>query len=316
MKISGFTFIRNGEKLYYPFRESIESILPICDEFVVAIGKGDDDDHTREMIAAIGSPKIKIIDTVWDTEKWSGGSIYAAETDIALSHCTGDWCFYLQADEVIHEKDLEVIKRRCEQLLDDKRVAGLIFRYKHFWGDYEHYNQSHAWYPNEIRIIRNLPDIHSWVDAQSFRRFDDYKHPHQTEGTHKLRVARVDADIYHYGWVRPPRLMRTKQKVMNTAYWGNENTEKKFVEKTVDFDYGPLQKCDVFTGTHPAVMNEIIGKMDWKDQLQYSGDADPNREPHKHERFKYRFLTAIENNLLGGRGIGGFKNYDIVKGIK
>jgi hypothetical protein len=103
---------------------------------------------------------------------------------------------------------------------------------------------------------------------------------------------------------------------MNTAYWGNEDTEKKFIEKTVDFDYGPLQKCDVFTGTHPAVMKNMIAKMDWKDQLQYSGDADPNRELHKHERFKYRFLTAIENNLLGGRGIGGFKNYDIVKGIK
>lgn len=315
MKISGFTFVRNGEKLYYPFRESVESILPICDEFIVVIGKGDDDDHTREIIASIDSPKIKIIDTVWDTEKWSGGSIYAAETDLALSYCSGDWCFYLQADEVVHEKYLDVIKSRCEQLLDDKRIEGLLFKYKHFWGDYEHFNQSHAWYPNEIRIIRNLPNIHSWVDAQSFRRFDYYKHPHQKEGTHKLMVAKVDAEIYHYGWVRPPHLMRTKQKIMNTAYWGNEDTEKKFIEKSVDFDYGPLQKSDLFEETHPAVMNEMMAKMNWKDQLQYSGNINPNRELHKHEKNKYKLITAIENKILGGRSFGGFKNYKLVKGV-
>lgn len=315
MKISGFTFVRNGEKLYYPFKESIESILPICDEFIVAVGQSDEGDRTREIIASIDSPKVKIIDTIWDTEKWSGGSIYAAQTDLALSHCTGDWCFYLQADEVVHEKYLDIIKNRCEQLIDDKRIEGLLFSYKHFWGDYEHYNQSHAWYPNEIRIIRNLPNIHSWVDAQSFRRFDEYKNPHQTEGTHKLKVAKVDAEIYHYGWVRPPQLMRTKQKVMNTDYWGNENTEKKFIIKSIDFDYGPLQKCDIFKGTHPAVMKEMIAKMDWKDKLQYEGDADKSREMHKHERFKYRFLSAIENKLFGGKNIGGFKNYELVKNI-
>ncbi len=312
MKISGFSFVRNGVKLYYPVKESIESMLPICDEFIVAVGKGDEDDNTREIIESINSPKIRIIDTEWDTKKWSGGSIYAAETNLALSQCTGDWCFYLQADEVVHEKYLEVIKKRCEQSLNNDIVEGLLFQYKHFWGDYEHYNNSHAWYPNEIRIIRNRPDIRSWVDAQSFRRFELPKTPNQ-DNTHKLKVARVDAEIYHYGWVRPPQLMRTKQKVMNTAYWGNEDTEKKFIEKTVDFDYGPLQNCDVFSDTHPAVMKEMISKMDWKDKLQYSGDADPTREPHKHERFKYRMLSFIENKLLGGRGIGGFKNYDLVK---
>jgi len=66
MKISGFSFVRNGIKLYYPVVESIKSILPIVDEFVIAVGKGDDDDTTREQIAAIGDPKIKIIDTVWE----------------------------------------------------------------------------------------------------------------------------------------------------------------------------------------------------------------------------------------------------------
>jgi hypothetical protein len=315
MKISGFSFVRNAEKLYYPLKASVESILPICDEFVIALGKGDDDDHTKEILESINSPKLKIIDTVWDTEKWKGGAIYATETDTALQHCKGDWCFYLQADEVIHEKYLDVIRNRCEQLLGDDRVEGLLFKYKHFWGDYDHYNQSHAWYPNEIRIIRNLPNIHSWIDAQSFRYYDEYKHPHQKEGTRKLNVASLDAEVYHYGWVRPPRLMQTKQKVMNTAYWGNKDTEKKFIERTVDFDYGPLNMSNLFRETHPKVMKEMIEKMSWKDELQYDGKPDPRRELHKHERFKYRFLSFLENNLMQGRSIGGFKNYNLLKNV-
>ena len=32
MRVSGFTFIRNGTMLGYPFVESIRSALPLCDE--------------------------------------------------------------------------------------------------------------------------------------------------------------------------------------------------------------------------------------------------------------------------------------------
>ena len=37
MKVSGFTFLRNAQKLGYPFAQSIRSILPIVDEFVIAL---------------------------------------------------------------------------------------------------------------------------------------------------------------------------------------------------------------------------------------------------------------------------------------
>ena len=61
MKISGFTFVRNAGKLYYPIRESIESILPLVDEFLIAVGDNDSDDTTIEEIQNINSDKIKII---------------------------------------------------------------------------------------------------------------------------------------------------------------------------------------------------------------------------------------------------------------
>lgn len=292
MKISGFSFARNAQKLYYPVVQSIRSILPVCDEFIIAIGAGDEDDHTLEMVRSIGDPKIKIIETVWDEKENSSGRILSQQTNIALEQCTGDWCFYIQADEVMHEKYLQVVYDRCKQFLNDNRIDGLLFDYKHFWGDFDHHHISHAWYPREIRIIRNNRGIVSWLDAQSFRREQQ-----------KINVALAHAEIFHYGWVRPPYLMQTKNKCLK-KFWGEQDTEEKD-----HFDYGSLQKVPRYTGTYPEVMKEWIAAMNWKDQLQYSGKS---KVKNKHERLKYRILTFLEQKLLGGRQIGGFKNYRLV----
>jgi len=306
MKISGFSFVRNGVSLYYPVVESIKSILPICDEFVVAVGKGSENDTTRQEIAAISDSKVKIIDTVWEEEYYKAGIIYALQTDLAKNACSGDWLFYLQADEVVHEKYLPVIKNRCHELLNKEEVEGLIFKYKHFWGDYDHYHDGHGWYPYEIRIIRNLPSIHSWKDAQSFRYFNDYINPSQEKGTRKLKVAFANAEIYHYGWVRPPHLMQNKKKVMDSFYWGKKAVDDIYKEAPEHFDYGPLDRIAIFTENHPKVMEKRIKLIDWKDKLQYSGKPNPYRGKQKHERLKYRILSFIEKRLLGGKQIGGF----------
>lgn len=315
MKISGFSFVRNGSKLYYPITEAIRSILPICDEYIVAVGKGDEDDTTRDDILAINDPKIKIIDTEWDEQYWKRGAINAVQTDIAKSHCTGDWCFYLQADEIVHEKYLQTIRDRCEELLDRKEVEGLLFGYVHFWGDYYHYHKSHGWYPYEIRIVRNLPQIHSWQSAQSFRWYDYYESTHQEKGTRKIRVAKVDAKIYHYGWVRPPRFMQNKRKALDSVHLGRQKAEQEYALQKSEFDYGPLDRLAEFKDTHPKVMHERIKAMDWKDKLQYSGKPDKSRQPHKHEKFKYRFMSWLENNFNSGKQIWGFKNYEMLKDV-
>jgi len=312
LKISGFSFIRNGIKLYYPVVEAVKSVLPIVDEFVIAIGNSDDDDNTREEIEKIGDPKIKIIDTVWKDEDRKGGRIYALETDTAKNICKGDWLFYIQSDECIHEKYLPVVEKRCKELLNNKNVEALVFRYKHFWGDFNHYHSGHGWYPREIRIVRNLPEIHSWMDAQSFRYFENYENPHQQEGTRKLNAALVDAEIYHYGWVRPPGLMQNKRKIMDSNYWNSKKVEEMHRNSPDEFDYGPMNLLTEFKDTHPDVMREFIKKFDWGDKLQLSGKPNEFREKHNHEKLLYKFLSVIERNLLSGNHIGEFKNYELI----
>lgn len=311
MKISGFTFVRNATKLAFPFKESVLSILPLVDEYIIVYCEGDEDDQTRAIIEEISSDKIKIIEATWDPKTYYSNTLYAQLTDIAKEQCTGDWLFYLQGDEVVHERYHSIVKEACEYYLSKAEVEGLLFDYKHFWGDYDHYFSHHGWYPREIRIIRNLPEIHSWRDAQSFRIYEHFESSAENylkkAGTRKLKVAAIPCEIYHYGWVRNPIKMRTKQNSM-IATLDPDSVEP--VELTVD--YGPLNGVPKFIGSHPQVMKERISKIDWKEALQYTGSPDPSRPKYKHEKLKYKIRSWIEITLLNGREIGGFKNYRLV----
>ncbi len=306
--------MRNTDKLYYPFVESILSILPIVDEFVIALGKGDVDDRTEELVTRINSNKIKIINTEWDLKNNIGGTEYARQTDIAKKYCQGSWLFYLQSDEVIHEKYLPIIQKYCNTYLSIAKVEGFAFHYKHFYGDYDHYIESHAWYAHEIRIIRNVTNIHSWKDAQSFRYIPDfdYRDYYQSENTRRLNIIQLPAEVYHYGWVRPPQLMQTKTRIMKKAYHDPNQVDSDFDKKSLDHDYGAISLLDKFDGTHPKIMQDFIAKFNWKDKLHYERGYKPQRDLYKHEKIKYRFLSWLEKRILKRR-IFGYKNFNELK---
>lgn len=315
MKISGFTFMRNTAGLYYPFRESILSVLPIVDEFVVALGQGDDGDATEAMLLEMQEPKIAILKTEWDTSRFSGGTVYAQQTDLAREACSGHWLLYLQSDEVIHEQYLNTITNVCSQYLEDEHTEGFLFRYRHFWGDYRHCVVSHAWYPSEIRIIRNRPDIRSFADAQSFRAFTAFNgvNYRDLKNSRHLRVRRIPAEVYHYGWVRPPSMMKRKSVVMDGYYHNPEEVQRRHADKPEPFDYGNMCDYSLFEGTHPRVMECFMQKFDWGNTLHFEPDYKPSRPSLKHERFKYRMLTAIEQKVLRGKQLFGYRNWKVIR---
>src|SRR5882672_3291665 len=148
MKVTGFTIIRNAIKYDYPVVEAITSILPVCDEFLVSVGNSED--GTMDLIKKINSPKIKIMESIWDDKLREGGKLLSLETNKVFDAIdkSSDWCFYIQSDEVIHEKYLESIGRAMEQFKDDKTVDGLLFNYTHFYGNYNFVGNSRSWYRN------------------------------------------------------------------------------------------------------------------------------------------------------------------------
>jgi hypothetical protein len=281
MKVSGFTIIRNAVKNDYPVVEAITSVLPICDEFVVAIGKSDD--ATYELIKNIPSDKIRIIQTVWDETLREGGRTFALETDKAFQAISADsdWCFYIQADEVLHEKYYDTVRDAMIRFKDDKSVDGLLFNYK---------GESWQWYRREIRIIRNNKNIFSYKDAQGFR-----KKPNQ-----KLNVKLIDAYIYHYGWVKDPRLM---QKKINNWYkfYRDDSWINNHVVPDQEFDYGNVSSLELFTGSHPEVMLPRIERKNWK------FDYDISRKKYSTKEKMKRFISF----LIGYR-IGEYKNYKLI----
>jgi hypothetical protein len=284
MKVSGFTIIRNAIKYDFPAVEAISSALPLCDEFVVAVG--DCNDGTLELIQSINSPKIKIVRTVWEEEKYRSKNleILAVETNKAFKEISADsdWAFYIQSDEALHEQYLDNTYKAMQQWKDNERVEGLLFNYKHFYGSYDYVGASPRWYRKEIRIIRNRADIFSYKDAQGFRKLPN----------DKLSVKQIDATMYHYGYVRDPKKLAEKMNFNQAMHSDDPNKMMHF------FNYDEVDALYKFDGTHPKVMQERIDKMGWK------FDFDPS---FNKLRLKDKFKLFTEK--LTGKRFGEYKNY-------
>jgi glycosyltransferase involved in cell wall biosynthesis len=278
MKVSGFTFLRNGQKLGYPFVESIRSVLPIVDEFVIALGPCDDD--TERMIKAIGDPKIRIIPTAWNERIRSDysvkGFVYGQQKSIALFNCTGDWAFYLEADEVLHENDLPLIRAAMEKHLADGRVEALAFDYLHFYGNKNTIAWSPGWYRSEVRIIRNT--IPAWSsEALFFNVVEGHKKSRYP------RAAHTGATIYHYGWVRSEAQMDLKSASVQ-KFWDDRTLPKMDYSKV---DAAVLRE---FTGPHPKAVT------DWLPPAEGLFRADPDYRPTRRDK-KHRFMLKLERRF-------------------
>ena len=258
MKVSGFTFVRNAVKYDYPVVESIRSILPIVNEFIVNVGRCDD--GTLELIRSIGDPKIRIVESVWDETLRKDGLIYAQQTNIALSHCTGDWAFYIQADEVVHEDDLPVIQEAMRRHLGNPEVKGLLFRYLHFVADY--WSTNPWFYHKAVRIIRNNGEVESCGDAVGFHLKATQQY---LQSGPKERIPYSGAHIFHYGWVKDPETLLAKKKEQAQKHHGDSlppDQVKQLAQSTFLFeDYAVLKE---FSGSHPAVMaNRLRSSRRW-----------------------------------------------------
>ncbi len=291
MKVSGFTFIKDAITYDYPIVEAIRSIIPLCDEVVVAVGQSQDD--TLELIKGIDPKVVKIVQTTWDESLRESGRVLALETDKAFQHIApdADWAFYIQGDEVIHEKYLNTIYEAMVRDKDQPKIDGLLFNYLHFYGSYDYIGASSNWYPHEIRIIKNDPSIYSYRDAQGFRKGDNQK----------LIVRPIDAFVYHYGWVREPQAMQRKQENFN-KYWHDEVWMEKNVIKATEFDYGrQVRALQLFDGEHPAVMKERIATKNWV----FDCDISFTKKTVK-DQFKFFLRKNFGINI-------GYQNYVVKK---
>ena len=298
MKISGFSYVRNGFDYGVPFIEAIQSALPICDEFIIAVGDSTDD--TRQAILNLNSDKIKIIDTIWDSNLKTGGQIFAQQTNIALDQITGDWAFHIQADEVIHETQIMNIKNAIKKYDTNPKVEGFILPFLHFWGGYNYCRNTRRVHNFEVRVFRNNLGVRSYRDSQGFRKYksiEDYQNG--IDKGKKLRVKLVEATVYHYNGVRPPLSFRKKAQMFGEQYHDKEAVELQLAKS--NYNWHNVDRVILFNGSHPCYMQEKVNHQNW----EYTFDKSKAKW-----KLKDRFIQPIEDFI--GFKIGEYKNYQLI----
>ena len=286
--LSGFTIVRNAVKLDFPIVPALRSVLEVCDEVVVNVGKSEDE--TRDLVASVKDPRVRIIDTEWDFTKKN--VMLSIETARAMAACRGSWGIYIQADEVLHERGAHLLKEKVAEWDGDSRVEGLLVKYQHFYGGFDTVAASRRWYRREVRCVRLGTDIRPYQGAQGFRVGPNYR---------KIRARVTEAEMFHYGWARPAKAIKQKLEISKTIYpWGGDRFDKEQARGYLEWI--PLLKA--FTGTHPAAAHEWIAPRA-QDPERIIG---PRRFKLEHLRF---YLSDWIERLTGAR-LFEFRNYELV----
>lgn len=277
MKISGFTIAKDAIKYDYPLKECIFTLLNLCDEVIIVVGKSSD--GTLEEVKKLKNDKLKIITTSWD--ETLGYKVFSQQTNIAIENCTGKWGIYLQSDELIHEKDFEKLRFYIEQADSDNNIEGLLFNYRHFYGSYCLLNESRRFYRNEVRAIRLGIGIQSYNDAKGFRR-----------NNKKLIVKAIPIYIYHYGWARDPLKMGKKYYDFQ-RFWHPEEEIKKIAMSENNI-YHLINNYNLipYQDSHPFIMQERIRNSKWSEtnfQLYYH-----SKKRLTIKRVFFSFLAYLE----------------------
>ena len=197
MKLSIYTFVKNG--LFYDFHvvAMLRHHLPLADEIVV--NEGNSDDGTYEAICAI-DPKIRVQRTNWD--KAAPDTWHRQFKNEARRLCTGDWCILLDCDEFIPEWEFERLRSFLERT--DKHIVPV--RFTHFYGNYRVYLRTLPQIvpATGLRIHRNLPDIEVWGDGANVR----FKGSHDAGS-----LASETFEVHHFGSVRRAARLRQKWRI-------------------------------------------------------------------------------------------------------
>lgn len=262
MPLYGFSFLRNAIKFDYPFRESLQSLAAATDAQLLALGRSED--GTENAIAALQKdlPRLQVLPTVWDDALKTGGLILSQQTNVALNALRAEsqkesnaWGLYLQADELIHERDIPQIR----QDFSDAEAQGcdvVVFRYIHFWHSFDRIAINKKWYSEEIRGVRLHSETESWGDAQSFRRW--------------RRRFYSDVPIYHYGHVKDPNAYQQKiQYFVELHHDQDANAKRRSLAKEAR-----PQEAIPYRGSHPQWIRSKVPVQKKTQQLLFWTD-DP-----------------------------------------
>lgn len=243
--LGGAVCIRNGDIYDFCWRESVNSLLPVCDEVCICVGTGNEDNTEQEAREwAAREPKINLCMYPWPEPK-GDADFWVKWLNYAREHLKSEWHFQLDADEVLHEKSYAELRRFVEA--PSKGRSGSVTRLN-FYRDAKHLiPNGHCLGKYVIRVA----PTRMWIASDGY-------HPNATEVT--ANVTPTEIEIYHYGFIRKHEAYFVKERKLQGYFFDNYDPRLEKAEVNgKDWANTPglsdwENMLDPWEGTHPAVM--------------------------------------------------------------
>lgn len=263
--ISGYTTTYNCVKQDYPFEQCIRSMLQFCDEVCVVDGGSTDETWDRLCVWALKEPKLVLRQIKRDWNHPRHAVFDGMQKAEARKMCTGDFCWQMDSDEVVHEDDAKKIADLALKVPNNIDIISLpVIEY---WGGSDKVRCDIQ--PWKWRLSRNSSHITHGIPAQ-FRAIDSEGNVYALAGdgcdminsetgeqlghitfhtaeTEDIRRKAVSGDkqalnqysewfnsviqnlpgVHHYSWYDIPRKMRLYRDYW-TKHWNslyNKSTE-------------------------------------------------------------------------------------------
>lgn len=274
--LAGFSYIYNGIDFDIPFIESIKSVIHIVDEFVLTECYSKDGTWEKCLKLQEEYPnKIKLLRRPW-VEHFSEISLLANWT---ATHIDEDiqYCMQLQSDEVIHEKDLDIL-RRLPELMNLNNKTAARWRYNHFLG-----NPSTTFpfcYSELVRVIKRGLGWQIIGDGVQYAKDGSLLPPEE--------VLETNIQVFHYGKMKDPKKGFKKEVDFQNLFKDvgfpdpkMKEMKEKLGEEYCDYVYlfesnivdNKIQK---FEDSHPLVMHEYLKKFESSGYEQFISKIKDN----------------------------------------
>ncbi len=242
--LGGAVCIRNGNMLDFPWKEAVASLLPVCDEVVVCVGTGNEDNTANDARHwSMLEPKIKVCMYEWPEPK---GDIefWVKWINFAREHLSTDWHLQLDADEILHEKSYDGVL---------EFIAGAPYRTAtctrwNFYQDHKHT------IPNGHccgKYVNRIAPRTMWLPS-------DGCHP---MGTEAVSIAcKTPIEIFHYGFLRKKDAYFKKSRLLHGYFFDTYDPRLEAAEKfegewmTMGCMPEWTRNLDPFEGEHPERM--------------------------------------------------------------
>jgi glycosyltransferase involved in cell wall biosynthesis len=252
MSLGGNVCIRDGDRLDYPWRECVQSLLPVVDVCVVC--DGGSTDGTLEAIRewCEREPKLRLCCYPWtdpkaDLEFWVNWLNFCRE------HIPCTYQIQLDGDEILDEHSYRAVRNYAES----GQRHTLRCQRLNFWKDHRNLIPHGVCLGHEV--VRLAPQ-EMWLPS-------DGAHPKGAQAVAESAPSKIR--LFHYGFLRRPDAYFAKSKLLHGYFFNGYDKRladvetamytlgvKNWMESIQDVEW--TNRLVAYDGPHPKLAHDWL----------------------------------------------------------